>query len=343
MRSSALSDLDYELPPHLIAERPTGERSASRLLVVVGNSRADRVFCNLTDYLHTGDLLVVNDTRVVPARIPAMKETGGAAELLLERVLDERRALFQIGASRTPRIGTTLRLQPGSAKAHVLARKDGFFEVEFEASVSEVLSQLGEIPLPTYLRRAPEPLDEHRYQTVYAERAGAVAAPTAGLHFDQSLLDRLRGQGVRLAKLTLHIGAGTFMPLRNERLAENRLHSEWMSVSTDTMRTVRETRASGGRVVAVGTTVTRALETACARQAERGYEGETELFIRPGFQFRAIDLLVTNFHLPRSSLLALVYAFGGIDRMRAAYQHAIDREYRFFSYGDAMLVSRRDA
>lgn len=335
---NSLDELDYVLPERLIAQEPAEERTMSRLLAVTPNGIEDRVFRDLGDFSRRNDLLVLNDTRVIPGRIPAMKESGGAAEMLVERVLGEQRALVQIGASRSPGAGSILRLQPGSAKARVVARKGEFFEVEFEDRLSQVLATLGETPLPPYVRRRPEAADEARYQTVYAERDGAVAAPTAGLHFDQLMLDELQDKGVNLARLTLHIGAGTFSPLREDILARNTLHSEWMSVSGETMRAVRETREMGGRVIAVGTTVTRALETAFAKGDDQGYEGETDLFIQPGFKFQAVDILLTNFHLPRSSLLALVYAFGGVSRIRAAYRHAIDREYRFYSYGDAMLI-----
>lgn len=334
----SLDDLDYALPERLIAQLPVEERTMSRLLVVTPNGIEDRVFRDLGNYLRPNDLLVLNNTRVIPGRIPAMKESGGAAEMLVERILGERRALVQIGASRSPVPGSILRLQPGSARAHVVAREGAFFEVEFEDQISKVLSAVGETPLPPYVRRRPEAADAARYQTVYAERDGAVAAPTAGLHFDQSMLDDLQDKGVNLARLTLHIGAGTFSPLREEVLKDNTLHSEWMSVPAETMRAVRETHQTGARVVAVGTTVTRALETALSKGAYQGYEGETDLFIQPGFEFHAVDVLLTNFHLPRSSLLALVYAFGGVEKTRAAYRHAIDREYRFYSYGDAMLI-----
>lgn len=336
----ALDDLDYALPERLIAQVPAGERTASRLLVVQPDSIEDRVFRDLGDYLRPHDLLVLNNTRVIPGRIPAMKESGGAAELLVERVLGECKALVQIGASRSLRPGSILRLQPGSAKARVVARRGAFFEVEFEDRLSEVFAELGNTPLPPYVRRRPEAADVARYQTVYAEQDGAVAAPTAGLHFDESMLAELQDQGVSVAWLTLHIGAGTFSPLREEILEDNTLHSEWMSVPVETMHALRAARRKGGRVVAVGTTSARALETAAIKSADQGYEGETDLFIRPGFRFRAVDVLLTNFHLPRSPLLALVYAFGGVSRIRAAYQHAIDREYRFYSYGDAMFISK---
>ena len=334
----SLDDLDYELPEALIAQQPCPERTGSRLLVVGPSGNQDRRFGDLRSMLAPGDLLVLNDTKVIPARIPAIKESGGAAEILIERVIGERRALAQIGASRSPKPGSVLRLQPGSARARVLGRRGEFFEIEFADRVKEILTRHGQTPLPPYVRREAGQRDLARYQTVYATHQGAVAAPTAGLHFDESLLSDLKRRGVEFAKLTLHIGAGTFSPLRDEDLASNRLHAEWLSVPEETMRSVCETRARGGRVVAVGTTVTRALETAAAKEAERGFEGETDLFIRPGHAFKAIDLLLTNFHLPRSSLLALVFAFGGVHRMRAAYRHAVAEEYRFYSYGDAMLI-----
>ncbi len=338
---ASLDDLEFDLPAHLIARHPTDTRTASRLLVVGCTNLEDRVFRDIGDYLCAGDLLVLNDTKVIAGRIAAMKSSGGGAEILIERILSECTALAQIGASRPPAPGSVLRLQPGSEPARVLAREGDFYTIEFEESVSQVLARLGEMPLPPYLKRTAEAGDTARYQTVYAKREGAVAAPTAGLHFDEALLAGLQQRGVRIASLTLHIGAGTFSPLRSHRLKDNRLHSEWMHVPDETMLALRETREAGGRIIAVGTTVTRALETAIGRASDKGFEGETDLFIRPGFAFKAIDMLLTNCHLPRSSLLALVYAFGGTGPIRTAYQHAIEREYRFFSYGDAMLILGR--
>ena len=334
---ASIDHLDFRLPEHLIAQAPREARTSSRLLVIDEARLEDRVFRDIGDYLREGDLLVLNDTKVIPGRIAAMKESGGAAEILVERITGERRALVQIGASRPPAPGSILRLQPGSTRAQVVKREGAFYTIEFEDKVADVLANLGETPLPPYVRRAADAQDASRYQTVYARHEGAVAAPTAGLHFDQPLLDQLRRNGVNVAWLTLHIGAGTFSPLREHLLDNNRLHSEWMQVPAETLRAVLQTKQDGGRVIAVGTTVTRALETA-ARAQTQDFAGETDLFIRPGFAFGAVDVLLTNFHLPRSSLLALVYAFGGVSRVRAAYSHAIEREYRFFSYGDAMLV-----
>ena len=338
---ASLDDLDFDLPEHLVAQSPTGERTSSRLLVVKPSRIEDWTFRDIGDFLRAGDLLVLNDTRVIPGRIAAIKESGGAAEILVERIIGERVALVQIGASRSPKAGSMLRLQPGGMRARVVAREGAFHHIEFDENLSKVLARLGETPLPPYVRRPASADDATRYQTVYARNDGAVAAPTAGLHFDEPLLASLQAQGVRTASLTLHIGAGTFSPLREHRLDHNRLHSEWMHVPASTFEAVREVRRKGGRVIAVGTTVTRALETAMAHGGASGYEGETDLFIRPGYTFQVVDVLLTNFHLPRSSLLALVYAFGGTARVRAAYRHAIDREYRFFSYGDAMLLLGR--
>ena len=338
---ASLDDLDFDLPEHLIAQHPADERTGSRLLVIGCSGTDDRAFRDLGGYLREGDLLVVNDTKVIAGRIAAMKESGGSAEILVERVLGKDRVRAQIGASRPPATGSILRLQPGSARARVVSREGAFYTIEFEEEVASVLARHGEMPLPPYLRRAAGAQDALRYQTVYAKHEGAVAAPTAGLHFDERLIDELRKSGVRMASLTLHIGAGTFSPLREQVVDQNRLHAEWMQVPAETMRAVRQARSDGGRVIAVGTTVTRALETAAMRGVTESFEGETDLFIRPGFTFEAVDALLTNFHLPRSSLLALVYAFGGTARIRAAYRQAIDREYRFFSYGDAMLILNR--
>lgn len=349
-----LADFDYALPDELIARYPATDRRMSRLLVVdsdtVDTDTAkfeDRKFADLGHYLREGDLLVLNDTRVVPARLHGRKSSGGRVELLVERILSPRIALVQLRSSKSPGISTTIEL-PGGHSATVLRRRDAFYDLEFNVPVEALLEEIGEVPLPPYLRRASEPSDRERYQTVYARSPGAVAAPTAGLHFDHRMLAELETAGVSLAFVTLHVGAGTFLPLRSQSVTANRLHAERVCVNVDVCRQVRETRAKGGRVVAVGTTSVRALETASASGNIEPFDGETELFILPGHRFRSVDGLLTNFHLPRSSLLMLVAAFGGTELILQAYAHAVAARYRFFSYGDAMLVmpasaSRRSA
>ncbi|MEM8816786.1 MAG: tRNA preQ1(34) S-adenosylmethionine ribosyltransferase-isomerase QueA [Pseudomonadota bacterium] len=339
-----LTDFDYELPDELIARYPTAERRGSRLLVV-GESFADRQFTDLPDLLAPGDLLVFNDTRVIPARLAAVKATGGRVEILLERVESPTRALAMLRSSKTPKAGSVLTLGNG-AQATVTGRQADFFDLEFSVPVSELLDQAGEIPLPPYLGRDAESADSERYQTVYARNPGAVAAPTAGLHFDEAMLEETRARGVRHAWVTLHVGAGTFQSLRHERVEDNRLHSERVIVDSACVDAVRETRAGGGRVIAIGTTAVRSLEAASAAAADRQIallDGETELFIKPGYRYRAVDAMLTNFHLPQSSLLMLVAAFAGREHMLAAYRHAVGARYRFFSYGDAMLLTRAAA
>ncbi len=334
------SEFSYELPDALIAQRPLAERSASRLLVVDPDSDAlaDRMFTDLVDYLVPGDLLVFNDTRVIPARLTGRKDSGGRVEILIERILGTDRALAQVRASRAPKIGGIVQLDPvGSAR--VAGRAGALFELAFDGPVDELLTQQGRVPLPPYIQRPPTAADVERYQTVYARVPGAVAAPTAGLHFDAPLLARLEQRGVQRAFVTLHVGAGTFAPLRSDPVEAQRLHQEWVEVDAALCRQVEQTRAQGGRVFAVGTTSVRALETAARSGKLAPFQGDTELFIYPGFQFRVIDGMVTNFHLPQSSLLMLVAAFTGRERILAAYEHAVARRYRFFSYGDAMLVA----
>jgi S-adenosylmethionine:tRNA ribosyltransferase-isomerase len=334
------ADFDYALPEELIAQAPLAERSASRLLhVQPGGGVGDLRVTALPRLLAPGDLLVVNETRVVPARLYGHKASGGAVELLLERVLEHDVALAQLRTSHPPRAGTRLAFE-GSADAEVIGRREPFFLVRFTEPVLEVLERAGHVPLPPYIRRRDEATDHERYQTVFARTPGSVAAPTAGLHFDAKLLDALAGRGVGRSAVTLHVGAGTFAPLREAQLASGRLHAERVSVGEAAVAAIAATRARGGRVIAVGTTVVRALETAAAGGALAHFTGETDLFIRPGFDFRVVDALVTNFHLPRSSLLMLVCAFGGRDRVLAAYRHAVANRYRFFSYGDAMLLER---
>jgi S-adenosylmethionine:tRNA ribosyltransferase-isomerase len=330
----------YDLPADLIAQEPLPERCASRLLVLEGGSGAvsDRMFAELPELLRPGDLLVRNDTRVLPARLRGRKDSGGQAELLFERLLAPRRFLAQMRASKPTPAGRRITLT-GGAGATVLAVRDGLIELELDCDVLEYLSAHGEVPLPPYIRRAALPRDRERYQTVFAARPGAVAAPTAGLHFDAPMFERLRTRGVASADLTLHVGAGTFQPLRARELAGHRMHSEWLSVPEATVAQVAACRARAGRVIALGTTVARALETAAAGGALAPYQGETRLFIYPGFQFRVIDALVTNLHLPESTLLMLVAAFAGREQTLAAYRHAVHERYRFFSYGDAMFVT----
>jgi S-adenosylmethionine:tRNA ribosyltransferase-isomerase len=336
------SDFAFDLPPELIAQTPLAERAASRMLCLDRRGAlADRRFDALPELLAPGDLLVLNDTRVIPARLLGRKDSGGRVEVLVERVLDARRVLAQVRASKTPRAGALLHLE-GAVDARVLGREDEFFVLEL-AGDEDALSQLeryGHMPLPPYIARADVPADRERYQTVYARTPGAVAAPTAGLHFDQPLLERLQQQGVELAHVTLHVGAGTFQPLRVERLEEHVMHAERAEVSATTCEQIAAAKARGGRVVAVGTTVVRSLESAAQSGVLQAYSGETRLFITPGFKFNVIDALITNFHLPESTLLMLVCAFGGHEPVLRAYRHAVEQRYRFFSYGDAMFLER---
>ena len=337
-----LSDFDYELPPELIAQHPAAERSASRLLHLDGNtgSLRDLGFRDLVSLLDAGDVLVVNDTRVIKARLHGRKDTGGEVEVLVERVLDDRRALAQVRASKTPREGRFLILS-GGVEAEVLGRDGEFFELRFAADVLDTLAAHGEVPLPPYITHAADQGDEGRYQTVYARVPGAVAAPTAGLHFDDALLAALEAKGVTRATLTLHVGAGTFQPVRTDDVSRHVMHSEWYRVPQETVDAIARAKAAGGRVVAVGTTALRALEAAAAGGELAAGTGETRLFIVPGYRFRVVERLVTNFHLPRSTLMMLVSAFGGGEAIRRAYAHAVAQRYRFFSYGDAMLIERR--
>jgi S-adenosylmethionine:tRNA ribosyltransferase-isomerase len=336
------SDFQYDLPRELIAQAPLAERSASRLLALDGATGAidDRRFADLPEHLRAGDLLVCNDTRVLPARIAGKRTpSGGRVELLLERVLGSRRVLAQLRASHMPKPGGEIELD-GGALARVDSRDDGFVELTLDRDAAAFWREHGEMPLPPYIERAPDESDRDRYQTVFARAPGAVAAPTAGLHFDAALLAALDARGVERAFLTLHVGAGTFEPVRAERVEEHELHAEWLSVSAELCAAVARCRARGGRVVAVGTTSVRALETAARGGELAPFEGESALFIYPGFRFRVVDALITNFHLPESSLLMLVAAFAGREATLAAYRHAVAQRYRFFSYGDAMLITR---
>lgn len=342
-----VSDFNYHLPPGLIAQFPPQHRADSRLLCMdSGGCLADRQFPDIVDLLQPGDLLVLNNTRVVPARLFGSKETGGKVEILLERVLDETRLLAQIRASKSPRPGTLLNIDGDeNTKLTVIGRKDSFFELRYDAGLDifEWLDKVGHMPLPPYIERNDQLLDSERYQTVFAEQQGAVAAPTAGLHFDEQLLQVLREKGVNIETVTLHVGAGTYQPVRVSSVAEHKMHSEYIDVGAGVCTAIMDTRAAGGRVCAVGTTVVRSLESA-ARAADskliEPYQGDTDIFIFPGYQFQVVDLLLTNFHLPESTLLMLVSAFAGFEPIKHAYQYAIEQRYRFFSYGDAMLLER---
>lgn len=340
-----LSDFDYSLPDELIARFPLAERAASRLLCVDGGTGelSHDQFRDLVRLLREGDLLVFNDTRVIPARLFGRKESGGQVEILVERIRGEFSVVAHVRASKSPKPGSRL-LLGDSDVAVMVGREQDLFVLEFSAPVRDVLDRLGEMPLPPYFSRRPELSDRDRYQTVYAREEGSVAAPTAGLHFDQALLDALSAAGVRQARVTLHVGAGTFQPVRAEDIRDHRMHSEWLRVSPETAAAVNEARRRGGRVVAVGTTSVRSLETA-ARFSQGGelqaYEGETDIFIYPGYHWQVVDALVTNFHLPQSSLLMLVSAFAGYDTVMEAYRQAVAAQYRFFSYGDAMFLTRK--
>ena len=341
------SDFHYELPEELIAQAPLPERSASRLLLVPPGDAAlssgefaDMGVRDLPSLLQPGDLLVFNDTRVIPARLFGNKATGGRVEILIERLLANNEARAQLGVSKSPKPGSRIALDAGG-EAEVLARDDaGFWHLRFHLPepLENWLLHAGRLPLPPYIQREPGADDAERYQTVFAKEVGAVAAPTAGLHFDDALLDALRARGIEFGHVTLHVGAGTFQPMRVDDIHEHRMHSEWINVGAELVQQVRKTRASGGRVVAIGTTVLRALESALVDGELQPFAGDTSIFIFPGYRIRSVDALLTNFHLPESTLLMLVSAFAGKERIVAAYEHAVRERYRFFSYGDAMLL-----
>jgi S-adenosylmethionine:tRNA ribosyltransferase-isomerase len=335
------TDFHFDLPPELIAQTPLAERSASRLLVVdaARHRLEDRRFTDLVELLAPGDLLVFNDTRVLPARLYGRKETGGAVEILIERITGAHEARAQLGVSKKPKAGGRIVLDDGSTVT-VIGRDGEFFLLRFDAveSLEKILLRLGRMPLPPYIDRAANADDDERYQTVYARETGAVAAPTAGLHFDAPLLDALAVRGIDSAYVTLHVGAGTFQPVRSEQIENHVMHREWLNVGAELVEKIRRTRENGGRVVAVGTTVVRALESATRDGTLEPFAGETQIFIFPGYRIASVDALITNFHLPESTLLMLVSAFAGRETMLAAYGHAVERRYRFFSYGDAMLI-----
>jgi len=344
-----LSDFDFPLPPELVAQTALPDRSASRLLVVervapedtAGAVRLhDRAFSDITDYLRPDDLLVFNDTRVIKARFFGQKASGGKIEALVERVLDTHTVLAQVRASKTPVEGSKLLLADGAFAVTVGPRVDQFFTLVFPGPALDLIEQYGRLPLPPYITHDPDAYDETRYQTVYARNPGAVAAPTAGLHFDDALFARLDAAGIRRAFLTLHVGAGTFQPVRTENIAEHKMHSERYAIAPELAEAVADTRRRGGRVIAVGTTSLRALESAAREDGTlAATDGDTDIFITPGYRFRLVDALITNFHLPKSTLLMLVSALAGVEAIRAAYRHAVAQRYRFFSYGDAMLLS----
>lgn len=331
-----LSEFDFDLPAELIAQSPAARRGQSRLLVVDGDSLSDHVFDELPGYLEAGDLLVLNDTRVIRARLFGTKETGGKIEALIERILDDNRVLASIRASKSPKSGSMLVF--GDDCAEVLGREGEFYLLRFSTAVQGVLDRHGKLPLPPYIAHAADEFDEERYQTVYAKHPGAVAAPTAGLHFEEAMLEKLKEKGVEIAQVTLHVGAGTFQPVRVENIVEHKMHSEHYLVPEATLEAIRNAKEKGKKVIAVGTTVLRTLESWALYGKS---EGETTIFITPGFEFKVVDRLITNFHLPKSTLLMLVSAFAGIREIRRAYRHAIDKQYRFFSYGDAMLLERK--
>lgn len=333
------SDFHFELPPELIAQQPVAERTGSRLLCLDGaqGAIADRRFADIRELLRPGDLLVFNDTRVIPARLFGQKATGGRVEVLVERITGERQAKAHVRASKSPKPGTALILEE-AFEVEVSGRDGDLFVLEFPGAVLELLEAHGRIPLPPYIERAAGGEDLERYQTVYARKAGAVAAPTAGLHFDQALLGDLAATGVETAYVTLHVGAGTFQPVRADDIRDHHMHAEYLEVAEPVVAAVARTRARGGRVVAVGTTVVRSLESAARGGELAPFAGETDIFIYPGYRFRVVDALITNFHLPESTLLMLVSAFAGRENVLNAYRHAVAERYRFFSYGDAMFI-----
>ena len=375
-------DFDFNLPDSLIAQHPTNQRNASKLLHLDGNTGQlkDQLFVDLPNFIHAGDLLVFNDTRVIKARLHGHKQSGGAVEILVERVLDTQHVMAHIRASRAPKVGTRIRLAD-AFEAEVLGREDDLFHVKFlgESPVLDLLEKHGALPLPPYITHAAEAEDDERYQTVYAKHAGAVAAPTAGLHFDDAMLAQLKTKGVQMAYVTLHVGAGTFQPVRVDNIKDHKMHSEIYHISADTIAAIAATKHAGAKVIAVGTTSLRALESAAAATncastksatkihalqanihepsrasvgigsifnnelSEKGFSAETNIFITPGFQFKVVDKLITNFHLPKSTLLMLVSAFAGFNNIKHAYLHAVSQQYRFFSYGDAMIIEKQDS
>lgn len=340
-----IADFDFSLPDALIAQHPPEVRGSSRLLAALPDMPlADKVFADVLDYMAAGDVLVFNNTKVMKARLFGQKASGGKIEALIERVLDEHTALAHVRSSKSPKPGAVLEFE-GGVRAVMVERAEELFCLRFEdtRTVYEILEQTGRLPLPPYIERAADDDDDSRYQTVYAKHQGAVAAPTAGLHFTDDLLAAVRAKGVETAEVTLHVGAGTFQPVRVDNIAEHKMHSEWFDVPAETVAKIEAAQARGNKVWAVGTTSMRALESA-ARETGRlkAGRGDTDIFITPGYRFRVVDRLITNFHLPKSTLLMLVSAFSGMAHIRAVYAHAVAQEYRFFSYGDAMVLGRVD-
>lgn len=342
-RAMKKSDFNYHLPEHLIAQYPLPDRVSSRLLCLDGanGNLQDRQFSDFIDLVEPDDLLVFNDTKVIPARLFGQKQTGGKVEILIERIVDRHEAIAHVRASKSPKAGTIIELDR-DYRCEVWVREDDLFRLRFdgEAGVLDILESIGHIPLPPYIDRADDAVDLERYQTVFAKEAGAVAAPTAGLHFSQAILDRLEAKGVPKTFVTLHVGSGTFQPVRVEDLSQHLMHKEYYAVSPETVQAAEQAKARGGRVIAIGTTAVRALESASKSGRLEPGLGDTDLFITPGYRFVSVDVLLTNFHLPESTLLMLVSAFAGYDNIMKAYRHAIEQEYRFFSYGDAMFLMR---
>ena len=335
-----LSDFDFDLPKSLIAQHPSEKRTKSRLLVG-GTQITDATFADLGSFLRPNDLLVLNDTRVIPARLFGQKESGGKVEILIERLLSDTEALAMIKASRAPKIGSFVVLENGQ-RAEIIAKSDGLYTLLFSGvEILDCLNEVGHVPLPPYIERSDKAEDLSRYQTVYAQNDGAVAAPTAGLHFDEALLATLQSQGIDHTFVTLHVGAGTFQPVKVDNIAEHLMHSELYRVGEEAAEKIKQVRANGGRIVAVGTTAVRTLESMMLEGEVRADSGDTDIFIYPGFEFKLVDVMITNFHLPKSSLLMLVSAFISRERMFEIYDHAIANQYRFFSYGDAMLLERK--
>ncbi len=337
-----VSKFDFNLPSKLIAQQPLAKRMASKMLVLESNgSLIDDKFNNFTEYLQADDVLVLNDTKVIPARLYGQKSTGGKLEILIEKIIDDKTCIALIKSSKPLKSGATLKLE-NKIDAIVIDKQEQFYKLEFKTneSIYALLDKYGHIPLPPYIERADEPADKERYQTIYAKNQGAVAAPTAGLHFDENIFKKLKAKGIKVAQVTLHVGIGTFQPVRALDTLEHKMHSEWIYISQDTCDVINNAKENGNKIIAVGTTSLRVLESVGIDGKVKAFTGDTDIFITPGFEFKIVDMLLTNFHLPKSSLLMLVSALGGLEQIQQAYQHAIEQKYRFFSYGDAMLIKK---